>query len=212
MRLNPAAFDRHLAHMGQKLRWRRSYACACVNPDSGAPDPKHTLCYGKGRLWDPYIDTVAGVVSQDAKAEWVQMGMWESGDMILSVQQASVMWNAGQFDRVLMLDSTDVFTQPMKRGAPNERLLFTANSFIRVFWLDPTTRQAIEGALPVVDQHGHLSWPSGGGPPMGTTYSLTGQKFDEYFIFGPFPSDRNQHQGARLPKKMHLRKWDLFGR
>lgn len=212
MRLNPAAFDRHLAHMGQKLRWRRSYACACVNPDSGAPDPKHTLCHGKGRLWDPYIETVAGVVSQDAKAEWVQMGMWESGDMILSVQQSSAMWSAGQFDRVMMMDSTDVFTQPMKRGAPNERLLFTATSFIRVFWLDPTTRQAIEGSLPVVDVNGYLSWPSGGGPPMGTTYSLTGQKFDEYFIFGPFPSDRNQHQGARLPRKMHLRKWDLFGR
>jgi hypothetical protein len=59
---------------------------------------------------------------------------------------------------------------------------------------------------------GNLSWPNGGGPPIGVTYSLTGTKFDEYFIFLNLPSDRNEHEGARLPKKVTLRKWDLFGR
>ena len=43
-------------------------------------------------------------------------------------------------------------------------------------------------------------------------YSLTGKKFDEYFIFGQYPSDRNQHSGMRLPRKLVARKWDLFGR
>lgn len=212
MRLNPLAFNAHLKHMGQRVKWRRSYACACVNPDSGAPDPKHVLCQGKGRLWLPGVDTVAGIVHQDADAQWSQPGLWEAGDMVMSVPGDIPLWEAGQFDRVLMLNSNDVFSQPMKRGAPNERLLFSVDKFIRVFWLHPTTRTEVEGGLPVVDANGNLTWPNGGAPPMGTVYSLTGQKYDEYFIFGPFPSDRNEHSGARLPKKVQLRKWDLFGR
>ena len=212
MRLNPAAFDRHLAHMGQRLMWRRSYACACINPESGQPDPRHALCSGKGRLWDAGIETVVGVPSQSTALKWGAPGMWLDGDMALSIPQSSPMWDAGPFDRVLMLNSNDVFSQPMKRGSPTERLLFTPASFSRVFWLHPTTRLPIDGALPVVDLLGNLSWPNGGGPPAGMTYSLTGQRFDEYFVFASLPSDRNQHSGARLPKRAQLRQWDLFGR
>lgn len=212
MRLNPIAFNCHILHMGQKLTWRRSYACACVNPDSGAPDPKHVLCQGKGRLWDAPIDVVAGVTKQDTNTEYNQSGLFEAGDMIMTVPEDSPLWDAGQYDRILMLNSTDVFSQPLKRGGPTERLLFQVSSFTRVFWLDKITRMPIEGALPNVDMSGNLSWPNGGAPPAGVTYSITGTKFDEYFIFLNLPSDRNEHQGARLPKKVQLRKWDLFGR
>lgn len=212
MRLNPVAFNRHLNHMGQKLKWRRSYACACVNSDSGQPDPKHVLCGGKGRLWDDPIDVVAGVTKQDTNTEWNASGLFEAGDMIMSIGEDCPAWDAGQFDRIVMLNSTDVFSQPLRRGAPNERLLFNVDKLIRVFWLHPTTRQPVDGTLPDVDANGNLSWPNGGAPPMGATYSLTGTKFDEYFVFQNLPSDRNEHSGARLPKKVQLRKWDLFGR
>lgn len=212
MRLNPAAFDRHLNHIGQQVQWRRSYACACVNPTSGAPDPKHRLCNGKGRLWDSAIDTVVGVARQETLAEWQASGLYESGDMVLSIPQSSPLYDAGQFDRILLKNGTDVFSQPMVRGGPTERLLFTVKSFSRCFWLDPITRLPIEGALPVVDEDGNLSWPGLGEPPPGATYSLTGEKYSEYFIFGSFPSDRNEHQGARLPKRLIARKWDLLSR
>ena len=212
MRLNPAAFNRHVAHIGQQLVWRRSYSCACVNPDSGAADPKHQLCMGKGRLWDEGIDTVAGVSRQDANSEFSGPGPFDTGDMMLTIPEESPMYDAGQFDRVLMKNATDVFSQPLKRGAPVERLLFSVASFIRVFWLDTVTRTEVEGSLPVIDAVGNLSWPNGGGPPIGTVYSLTGIKYDEYFIFLALPSDRNQHSGARLPKRVSARKGDLFGR
>lgn len=212
MKLNPIKFNGHLKHMGQQLLWRRSYACACVNPDSGAPDPKHALCNGKGRFWDDGIETVAGIAHQDANADWQAAGMWMAGDMLMSVPENSPMWSIGQFDRVLMLNATDVFSQPLKRGAINERLLFTAASFRRVFWLDPVTRLPVDGALPVVDAAGHLSWPNGGAPQVGQVYSLTGTKYDEYYCFSAMPSDRGEHSGARLPKKVPLRLFDLFGR
>lgn len=213
MRFNAAAFDRHLANIGQAVKWRRSYACACVNPDSGAPDPKHQLCLGKGRLWDAPIETVTGIATQQVQAEWAAAGVWESGDLVLSIPQSSPLWDAGQYDRVLMLNSCSVFSQPLKRGSPTERLIFSVKSISRVFWLTPVTKLIVEGGIPVVDANGNLSWPGGvGEPPPGMVYSITGEKFDEYFLFNGFPSDRNQHQGMRLPKKVVARKWDLFNR
>jgi len=212
MRLNPAAFDAHLNNIGQTLEWRRSYACACVSPSSGAPDPKHALCMGKGRLWDAAVPTVAGVASQAVQVQWMQSGQFENGDLVVSVPQTSAMYNAGQFDRVVMKNSTDVFSMPMTHGSPNERILFPIQDINRVFWLHPTTRQIVEGGIPDFDANGNLTWNHGGEPPAGMIYSITGIKFDEYFIFQGLMSDRGEHQGARLPKKVTLRKWDLFGR
>lgn len=214
MRFNAASFDSFLAGIGQKVQWRRSYACACVNPESGAPDPKHALCQGKGRLWNPPVETVTGIASQQVQIEWQNSGMYEAGDMVLSIPQASPLWDAGQFDRILLLNSTDVFSQPFTRGAPNERLLFKTARFTRCFWLHPQDRnQIVEGGLPVVDDNGNMTWPGGvGEPPPGMKYSLTGEKFDEYFVFLQLLTDRNQHSGMRLPKRVTVRKWDLFGR
>lgn len=213
MRLNPDAFNRHLEHIGQRVLWRRSFACACVNPASGQPDPKHALCGGKGRIWDPAVETVTGVASQEVLAKWAKFGLWEAGDLVLSVPSSSALWDAGQYDRVQMLDGDDRFSQPLVRGAPTERLIFAVKSLERCFWLHPTTRAIVEGSVPVLDANGRPTWPGGvGEPPPGTTYSLTGLKFDEYFIFDKYPSDRNQHSGAKLPKKIVARRFDLFSR
>lgn len=212
MRFNPGAFDAFLANIGQRVAWRRAYSCACVNPDSGAPDPKHLLCHGKGRLWVAPVETVVGVTRQNVTAEMVASGMYESGDMTVTIPQNSAMWDAGQFDRILLLNSTDVFSKPMKRGAPNERLLFTVESIMRAFVLDPNTRVDVDIPLPVVDANGNISWPNGDGPAPGAQYSLTGIKYDEYYVWQNYPSDRNEHSGMRLPKRLQARKWDLFGR
>lgn len=214
MRFNPGAFDTFLKGIGQEVEWRRSYACACVSPTSGAADPKHALCSGKGRLWNPPVKTVTGIASQTVQQEWMKSGMYETGDMVLSIPQASPLWDAGQFDRIMLLNSTDVFSMPLTRGAPNERLLFRPESILRCFWLHPQDKNTIvEGGIPVVDANGHLSWPGGvGEPPPGMVYSLTGNKYDEYFVFIQLLSDRNEHQGMRLPKRVTARKWDLFGR
>lgn len=212
MQFNPAAFDTFLTGIGQDVLWRRSYACACVNPASGQADPKHALCSGKGRLWDDPVATVTGIASQKVQIQWAQMGMWEAGDMVLSIPQVSALWEAGPFDRITSLNSTDVFSQPLVRGAPAERLLFQPASITRCFWLHPTTRQVVEGGLPVVGADGRPSWPNDGEPPPGTTYSLTGTKHSEYFLWSEMPSDRNQHRGMRLPRRVVARRFDLFSR
>lgn len=213
MRFNAAAFDAFLGDggIGQDVEWRRSYACPCVSPTTGQPDPKHQLCAGKGRLWDAPLSTVAGVASQKVLAQWMQMGQWESGDMVMSVPQNSPMWSAGQYDRMTMVNTSETFSLPLTRGAPSERLQFTPVSIERSFWLHPVTRNVVEGGVPTISDAGALVWGSGE-PPPGTVYSLTGTRRNEFYIFGAFPDNRNQHQGMRLPKRLVARKWDLFGR
>ena len=211
MKFNTRRFNAHLTNMGQKVLWRRSFGCACVNPVSGAPDPKHALCAGKGRIWEDPIETVTGIARQETVAEWAQSGLWESGDMVLSIPEASPLWDAGMYDRIVMLNSNDVFSQPLQRGAPTERLLFKPHAITRVFWLHPTTRLIVEGGIPVIGEDGVPVWSSGA-PPAGTTYSMTGTKYSEYFLYDKFPSNRNEHSGMRLPKRVIARKWDLFGR
>lgn len=214
MRFNAAKFDSFLSDIGQRVQWRQSFACACVNPTSGAPDPKHALCQGKGRIWADPVETVTGVASQKVQMEWQASGLYEAGDMVLSIPQSSPLWDAGQYDRILLLNSTDVFSQPFMHGAPTERLLFKPAKLTRCFWLHPQNRnQIVEGGIPTVDAQGNLSWPGGvGEPPPNTSYSLTGEKYDEYFVFMQLVSDRGEHQGMRLPKRVTARKWDLFGR
>lgn len=212
MRFNPVAFNRFLAGIGQEVLWRRSWACACVNPATGQPDPKHQLCGGKGRIWAAPVQTVIGVGSQSVLKKWADLGMMEAGDAALIIPENSPAWDAGLYDRITMLNGSDVFSLPLVRGAPSDRLFFRVARITRVFWLHPTTRQIVEGGIPTVATDGALTWPSGGEPPAGTTYSVTGERFSEYFLLDQLPNDRNQHQGMRLPKRVVARKFDLFGR
>ncbi|WP_443698753.1 hypothetical protein [Pseudomonas sp.] len=212
MRFNPTAFNRLLANMGQQILWRPAYACSCVNPDSGAPDPKCKLCKKKGRIWGDQSQTVCGLTKQDTQAEWAASGMWEAGDLVVTIPENSPMWESGQFDRITLLNATDRFSQPLTRGAPTDNLsLFAVKSIDRVFWKNAQTQALVEGGIPKVDADGNLTWTDRE-PPIGVTYSITGWKHGEYFVWGDFPSSRNMHSGMRLPKRIVLRRWELLGR
>lgn len=212
MRFSPNRFNRHLANLGQQYLWSQSFGCSCVNPNSGAPDPRCQVCLGKGVFWPSSVEVVAATASQKTQMNWQQGGMYEAGDIVVSIPGDSPLWDAGQFDRVVMLNASDRFSQPFVRGAVSERLLFRPQRFERVFWKHPQTQAIVEGGLPVAAANGTLSWPNGGEPPAGTSYSLTGWKHSEYFVYMDLPRNRNMHSGARLPKYVVLRRWDLMGR
>lgn len=213
MRFSASRFDRHLNNIGQDVLWRRSFACSCVSPTSGAPDPKCRLCFGKGRIWESPVTTRTGVAGQDVQAKWAKMGRYADGDVVLTIPQESVLWDCGQYDRVTQVNSTDKFSMPLVRGGPSEKLLFVPTRIDRCFWRNPTTHALVEAGIPVVAPNGTLSWPVGQlEPPAGTSYSLSGWRNSEFFVFDHLPSSRNEHGGMRLPKKVVLRRWDLFGR
>lgn len=212
MRLNPAAFNRHLDHIGQSFRWRKAFACPCVDQNSGAADYNCPRCHGQGVIWNAAVDAKAGVASQSVQTRWAQSGRWEDGDLVLSVQGSSPMWAMGIFDRVTSMNASDPFSMALVRGAPTERLRFIMDSVQRVFWYHPTTGAIVEGKAPVQADDGSLAWPDGGAPPDGMQYSLSGTKRLEYYVYDQLPRNRNEHHGARLPKAVVLRRFDLFGR
>lgn len=211
MKLNPDHFNRFLAGIGQQFTWRRAYACSCVTPGEGTPDRKCPNCLGKGHVWAAPTPCSAASASQKTLHSWAKMGRFDSGDIVLTVPGDSPLWEAGEFDRVTMMNASDRFSQPLIHGAPTERLQFTPDRIDRIFWLDPTTKQMVEGGIPAVDANGRLTWTTGE-PPPGMSYSISGTSRSEYFVFAELPRNRNMHDGARLPKNMVLRRWDVLGR
>jgi hypothetical protein len=214
MRLNPAAFNAWLSgNIGQLMNWRKGNACPCFNPKSGAALPGHPLCGGKGWIWDAPIQTKAGLSQQKVDRAWAMMGQWEPGDGILTIPSDSAMYElCGRFDRIELLNSTDAFKLLLTRGV-NDRIFLPVVQFTRVFWLDPLDQNAtIDGGLPVIDVSGNLTWPNNDGPPLTTQYSIAGTRYTDYYVWNHLPSDRNEHFGAPLPRKLLMRRFDLFGR
>jgi hypothetical protein len=210
MQFNAARFNRFLNNIGQSFLWRRAYACPCINPRSKQPAPGCPQCGGRGHLHVEPVKARAGVAGGSVQRKWAQLGRYETGDLVLAVPGDSPMWGMGEFDRVTSLNATDAFSTRLTRGAQGERLFSQPASLERLFWLDDAGG-IVEGALPVM-VGGVPSWPAGDGPPPGKTYSLTGTKALEYFVFTDMPHSRNQHHGMKLPQSVVLRKWDLLGR
>lgn len=210
MQLSPGEFNGFLATVGQKFAWRQAFACPCVNPASGASKPGCPLCNGKGQMWGAEVPGVAGMTSQNQKKGFANFGTWEPGDAVLTIGSDSPLYQAGHFDRFRAINSTQRFSQIVVPGQ-NDKLLGTIVSISRVFWLTPDGTAAIEGDIPTVGADGSLTWDSGA-PPAGKTYSISGVRYDEFFAYMALPSNRNEHQGAALPQKLPVRKFDLFGR
>lgn len=210
MQLNPEEFNQFLAHIGQSVTWRRSFACPCFDVNSGAARSNCPQCKGKGRIWDEPVGCVVGIAGQKVQKEWAQFGQWESGDAVVSIPSDAAAYEAGQFDRIVMLNATDAFSETLTHDG-DDRLYLPVSSINRVFWLDPITSAVVGGGIPTVAADGVLTWLAGE-PPAGAQYCINGRRFSEYFVFNALPSNRNEHQGAPLPRKVVLRKYDLFGR
>lgn len=211
MRFRPTRFNRHLENLGQQFQYWRAFACCCVSATSGAPDTRCKLCHGKGHVYDAPISASAAQARQEVQARWAQMGTWEAGDLVLSVPHSSPIWHAGEFDRVRMLNADERFSLPLTRDAVNEMLPFAVKALERVFWKVPNSGERVEGGLPTLDARGRPIWGDRA-PPPGMTYSITGTRYLEYFIYRDMPGNRNFHNGVPLPKHVVMRKYDLMAR
>jgi len=154
-----------------------------------------------------------GVASTKDAAKYAQQFNMDTGDILLVVDESCPAYDAGLFDRVTMLNSTDRFSLVLTRGSPQERIFNEVESIDRVFWYtgEDGAGDIVEGGHPVIAADGRLSWGAGA-PPTGKSYSITGRKFEEYFSYLDFPIQRGQHSGARLPRRMPVRRFDVFGR
>ena len=204
MKLNPAAFNAHLNHMGQRFSLRRSHACPCL--DQGQPQPDCIHCSGKGRLWDDGIDGVAGIVARLEAKKYALFGVWDDGDILLSIPSDSALYQMGQYDRVIALDKREPFSVNIVHGL-NDELKFRVTDVESVYWIDGV--HLVQGHVPTVNTDGTLTWVVA--PPAGKTFALTGKRMPEYYCFQEIPIDRPEHSGAALPRRVALRRFDLFG-
>ena len=210
MRLNPSSFNRHLNDIGQAFTLRKAYACPCVNEHSGAAKNNCPYCTGKGRLWVPKpVTGKAGIVGHDVLKDFATFGIWDQGDIMLSIPSDSNIYHIGQYDRVIPQNRSEPFSMNMTRGE-NDIMRTPVLSIDRAFWID-SSNQLQESEVPTVGDTGILSW-SVNPPPIGQTYSLTGRRKQEFFVYVELPFDRPMHFGFTLPRRVVLRRFDLYGR
>lgn len=209
MQLNPAEFNAHLNDLGQLFGWRPSFVCPCTLEHSGAADTECPQCLGRGHLWTAEQQGMSGIAGQKIQRQWAEFGLYQDGDVVLTVPSDSPLYAMGEYDRATMLHSSEPFSFGLTRGQ-NDQLWFAAVSVSRVFWLDDN-RQIVEGGIPTIAADGTLTWEAGE-PPAFKLYSITGRRRPEYFCYRDFPQDRAHHSGRELPRKVVLRKFDLLGR
>ena len=214
MKLSPARFNAHLRHMGQNALWRRAHACPCRDAYSGAARPGCPQCAGKGWIWDAPIATHLALSGAKRQQQWAQMGMYEAGDVVISLPSDEPVYALGQTDRIVLIDSTEVFSTTFVRGQDDAAWPFPVARLDRVFYLD-ATNHIVECALPALyPDHYTALWPASPAPtpPAGQRYTVTGMKHPEYFCWNDEPQDRHHHDGLDLPRHVVLRRFDLFGR
>jgi hypothetical protein len=85
-------------------------------------------------------------------------------------------------------------------------------SIDRITWLDEEG-DLVDGTLPRSWANGVLTWPplAAKTPPAGVTVAITGRRHPEYFCWLTLTLDRPHHSGAPLPRRVVLRRFDLFG-
>lgn len=204
---NHSEFDGFLAAVGQDVVWRRAYACPCVNPTSGHARVGCKHCKGKGRLWQPGLDARTGVSGREAQQQWVQFGQPSLGDVVVTVPSDSPLYEIGPSDRVLFKNKTEPFSLNIVKGV-NERINFSIVSLEKVLYIDGNDAM-VDAPLPVVQSNGVLNW-SGVEIPDGVTFSLAGRRNPEYFCMKDTPFDRPHQGGAKLPRRVVLRRFELY--
>lgn len=211
MYLEPSAFNAFLSHIGQQVSWRPASACPCLNSYSGSPDPACPQCAGKGRIWGVASVGHVGVSGAKVQREWASFGLWEQGDIVLTLPSDSVAYAMNQYDRVLMLNTTVPFSQVLQAGETT--LPHSMATVDRVFWLDPVTKAIVEGHIPTsVSAAGVMTFATGEAPPVDVQFSVSGRRHPEYFCYGEFAQDRAHHMGRDLPRRVVIRRFDLYGR
>lgn len=199
-------FNTHLNEMGQDVAWRRAHACPCVNPASGQPKVNCKHCLGKGRIWKLPVPARTGVAGGNVMKKWVDFGGYAEGDVIVSIPSDSPLYAVGPFDRVLFLNRTEPFSQNVVKGV-NEVIKFPVLELEQVSYI--AGDDVVDAPLPLILPDGSLEW-SGVELPDGVTFSITGRRRAEYFCWPQTLLDRPHSFGLALPRKVVLRRFDLY--
>jgi len=163
-----------------------------------------------GIFWEsPSVPCICALSGVKAKRQWAEFGQWENGDLLIVCPSDSPSFSAGWGDRFTLADTTESFSTVVVRTG-TESVNFYNPVFDAAVYLDGNRNRVSLDPPNLVD--GVLIWPSGA-PPSGVRYTLTGRGGPEYYVFNEIPMSRTHHGGsADLPRRIVLRRLDLFGR
>jgi hypothetical protein len=143
-----------------------------------------------------------------AQRKFAQFGVFEAGDLLLTLPSDTPHYEMGHYDLVLLLDSSQPFSSVLTRGE-NDLILFPISKIDRVFWREDG--EIVESNVREVSGR-MLDWGDNPQPPAGTQYSVTGRWIPDYFVYMELPTERAHHGGLPLPRRVVVRRFDLFGR
>ena len=206
MRLVPEHFNALINRVGQRLSWKASRGCACRDPYSGSPVPDCPACGGLGRIWDSGIASIAAPAGVKVQRQWADFGMWMAGDVVVTLPSDQPAYSMSEGDRMVLMDSTEPFSLVIPVGG---RLTGVVASLSRCTYL--LAGVETDAVLPTLTDTGLLTWPNDDGPGA-VQVVLTGRRHPEYFAFSDFPQDRAHQLGDPLPRRVVLRRFDLWGR
>lgn len=209
MYLEPVDFNAFLAKMGQQVIWRKANLCPNRDPDSGMPVHTCRACTN-GYIWNAPITALLALTGQKIQRDWQRAGQYEKGDVVCTLPGDQPLYDMGEADRVLLIQTTIPFSFNRTNTGP-QSLGFAPSAIDRVLWLGDDQTTIVDGKIPTWAADGTLTWKSGA-PPAAVQYTITGRRNPEYFCYLDYPQDRAHHQGRPLPRKVVLRSFELFGR
>lgn len=228
VKLHVDKYENMIFRRGRPVRWQEAIICSCWNTQTGQPLFSCEACHGTGYMYGPPYDGIALVMSITAEKEFLESGVFEAGDAVMTVPKRypvqlpnglfdntrftdNPMYEIGMYDLVTLLDdevkSSEVLTRGTSfHGKPADTLANPEITRIkRIQQVDSVTGEVTiytEGQDFQLNNN-QIEW-IGNQPAMGTNYSVTYLHRPVYSVFTTLPKPRHQ-DGQDLPRYVALR-------
>lgn len=212
MKFSPGRFNGLIANIAQQVAWWKTDRCPCRDPYSGGPTQGCPSCGGRGWLWNAQTAGTLFLSGMKVQSQWATFGLYQTGDVSVTLPSNSSVYALKDMDRVRFTDSSAGVNQTFTHGVDDTVLPFQLTSIDRVFVLNGSQLPQ-DLTTPTIHSDQTLTWASGQEPAAGQQYTLTGRARPEYFVaYSSVEQDRAHHRGFALPRRIILRRFDLFGR
>lgn len=207
---NVDGLNNMLSSLGQTAQWQQARICPCRSSTSGGANVNDPVCGGTGYLWSNPIACKIALEAMNTGREYAMTAEWEKGDIVATLPSDSPAYQAGEYDRLTLTQSSLRINHILTRGVNDALRYRHPISIEEVFSVVGGAKTILTPNLDFSLIGNAISWNTNV-IPVGTQYSITYTAHPEYFFYKELVMDR-PHGGRSLPRKVHLRLMELFGR
>ncbi len=211
---NVEELNASLNDLSQAARWEVASQCPCKSRRTGGADTQCLVCHGNGMTWDAATTCRIALQGMKSVKEFAMLGMWEKGDILVSLPSDSAAYECGEYDRFTLTDSRLRISQVLMRGAVSDALKYTAVISIEKIWgIYANARVDFTRGIDYTLVGNVITWlaPASTPLPVGSQYTVVYVTHPQYYVYRDLVSDR-PHGSQDLPRKVHLRLMELFSR